>query len=101
MILMDLATRNKSFLFLPSPPDTTRDMFAFLLCFLELRVEEKLANTAACFALQRCYQIISKLDSWSVHLRHLVISQCTMLLPMEIDISEVFKCKHSFHAHFK
>ena len=27
--------------------------------------------------------------------------QCTMLLPMSIDISEVFKCKHSFHAYFK
>ena len=27
--------------------------------------------------------------------------QCTTLLPIEIDISEVFKCKHSFHAHFK
>ena len=26
---------------------------------------------------------------------------CTMRLPMSIDISEVFKCKHSFHAHFK
>ena len=24
-----------------------------------------------------------------------------MLLPMSIDISEVFKCKHSFPAHFK
>ena len=27
--------------------------------------------------------------------------QCTTLLPIEIDVSEVFKCKHSFHAHFK
>ena len=26
---------------------------------------------------------------------------CTMRLPMSIDISEVLKCKHSFHAHFK
>ena len=26
---------------------------------------------------------------------------CTMCLPMSIDISEVLKCKHSFHAHFK
>merc|ERR1711928_206605 len=26
--------------------------------------------------------------------------QCTMRLPMSIDISEVLKCKHSFHAHF-
>ena len=29
------------------------------------------------------------------------LDQCTMRLPMSIDISEVFKCKHSFHAHFK
>ena len=28
-------------------------------------------------------------------------SQCTMRLPMSIDIFEVLKCKHSFHAHFK
>ena len=27
--------------------------------------------------------------------------QCTMRLPMSIGISEVLKCKHSFHAHFK
>ena len=26
---------------------------------------------------------------------------CTMRLPMSIDISEVLKSKHSFHAHFK
>ena len=26
---------------------------------------------------------------------------CTMRRPMSIDISEVLKCKHSFHAHFK
>ena len=31
----------------------------------------------------------------------LCICHCTMRLPMSIDISEVFKCKHSFHAHFK
>ena len=29
------------------------------------------------------------------------LSQCTMRRPMSIDISEVFKCKQSFHAHFK
>ena len=28
-------------------------------------------------------------------------TQCTMRRPMSIDVSEVFKCKHSFHAHFK
>ena len=27
--------------------------------------------------------------------------QCTIRLPMSTDISEVLKCKHSFHAHFK
>ena len=30
-----------------------------------------------------------------------VLPNATMRLPMSIDISEVLKCKHSFHAHFK
>ena len=29
----------------------------------------------------------------------LTINHCTMRLPMSIDISEVLKCKHLFHAH--
>ena len=32
---------------------------------------------------------------------NMVPNQCTMRRPMSIDISEVLKCKHSFHAHFK
>ena len=28
-------------------------------------------------------------------------THCTMRLPMSIDISEVLKCEHSFHTHFK
>ena len=38
----------------------------------------------------------------NVHSRRPQIkNHCTMRLPMSIDISEVLKCKHSFHAHFK
>ena len=32
---------------------------------------------------------------------HSSYDHCTMRLPMSIDISEVLKSKHSFHAHFK
>ena len=30
-----------------------------------------------------------------------IIALTTMRLPMSIDVSEVFLCKHLFHAHFK
>ena len=37
----------------------------------------------------------------SDHSLPMSVTHCTMRLPMSIDISEVFKCKNSFHAHFK